>query len=91
MSVLDSFNLSGRRALVTGGSRGIGKALTRGLAEAGADVAFVARDPEACATTVAELRGEGLSVVAVNGDIADGSAVQDVIAQAVALLGWTSS
>lgn len=87
MSVLDSFHLSGRRALVTGGSRGIGKALTRGLAEAGADVAFVARDPEVSAATVVELRSEGLSVVAVNGDIADGSAVQGVIARAVDLLG----
>jgi NAD(P)-dependent dehydrogenase (short-subunit alcohol dehydrogenase family) len=87
MSVLDSFHLSGRRALVTGGSRGIGKALTRGLAEAGADVAFVARDAEVSTATVAELRAEGLSVVAVNGDISDGSAVQGVIARAVDLLG----
>lgn len=87
MSVLDSFHLSGRRALVTGGSRGIGKAVTRGLAEAGADVAFIARDPEASAAAVAELRAEGLSVTAVNGDIADGSAVQGLIARAVDHLG----
>ena len=87
MSVLDSFHLTGRRALVTGGSRGIGKALTRGLAQAGADVAFVARDPETSAKTLAELRAEGLSVIAVNGDIADSQAVQGIVAQAVDQLG----
>ena len=61
--------------------------LLSGLALAGAEVAFVARDPEASATTAAELCSEGLSVVAVNGDIADSSAVHDVIERAVDLLG----
>jgi NAD(P)-dependent dehydrogenase (short-subunit alcohol dehydrogenase family) len=46
MSVLDAFSLSGKAALVTGGNRGIGFALTQGPAEAGARVAFVSRDDE---------------------------------------------
>jgi len=44
MGVLDAFSLEGRTALVTGGNRGIGFALTQGLAEAGARVGFVSRD-----------------------------------------------
>jgi NAD(P)-dependent dehydrogenase (short-subunit alcohol dehydrogenase family) len=44
MPILDTFSLAGKRALVTGGNRGLGLAFVRGLAEAGADVAFVARD-----------------------------------------------
>ena len=47
MAVLDTFSLAGKKALVTGGNRGIGFALTRGLAEAGAKVAFVSRTAEA--------------------------------------------
>jgi NAD(P)-dependent dehydrogenase (short-subunit alcohol dehydrogenase family) len=53
MSALDSFDLAGRRALVTGGSRGIGEALTRGLAQAGAHVAFVDKPPRAVTLKVA--------------------------------------
>src|SRR3954464_15929848 len=44
MSVLESFRLDGKRACVTGGSRGLGFAMARGLAEAGADLVLVGRE-----------------------------------------------
>jgi NAD(P)-dependent dehydrogenase (short-subunit alcohol dehydrogenase family) len=43
MGILDRFRLDGKKVFVTGGSQGIGKAVALGLAEAGADVAIVAR------------------------------------------------
>jgi NAD(P)-dependent dehydrogenase (short-subunit alcohol dehydrogenase family) len=69
MTVLDAFALNGRRALVTGGNRGLGLAFVRGLAEAGADVAFVSRDAERNAAAVTALGEEGLIVQAFDADI----------------------
>ncbi|MGD0123529.1 MAG: SDR family oxidoreductase [Candidatus Limnocylindrales bacterium] len=54
------FDLSGRLALVTGSSRGIGFSLARGLARAGAEVVLNARDAEALAAAAEEMRREGL-------------------------------
>jgi gluconate 5-dehydrogenase len=51
------FDLSGRRALVTGSSQGIGLALARGLADAGASVVLNGRDPEKLAAAAAEIPG----------------------------------
>jgi gluconate 5-dehydrogenase len=51
------FDLSGRRALVTGSSQGIGFALARGLAEAGATVVLNGRDPEKLAAAAAQIPG----------------------------------
>ena len=51
------FDLSGRRALITGSSQGIGLALARGLAEAGASVVLNGRDPEKLAAAAAEIPG----------------------------------
>lgn len=56
--------------LVTGGSAGLGLALSRALAEAGAKVALVARRPEPLEAAAASLRGGGGQIVAHSGDVA---------------------
>jgi NAD(P)-dependent dehydrogenase (short-subunit alcohol dehydrogenase family) len=85
MGVLDAFSLMGRTALVTGGNRGIGLALTKGLAEAGARVAFVSRDEEQNRKTQQNLNKFGLDTVALRGDITTHAAT--VVDQAVERLG----
>src|ERR671910_545292 len=55
------FNLSGRTALITGGSKGIGKACARGLAECGANIAISARHEDELTKAKAEI-ADGLNV-----------------------------
>ncbi len=69
-------SLEGRTALVTGGSRGIGREVATGLARAGATVVLVARDPDRLEQVVAELVGEGLDVTGAAVDVADTAAVR---------------
>jgi NAD(P)-dependent dehydrogenase (short-subunit alcohol dehydrogenase family) len=56
----DLFDLTGRLAVVTGGTRGLGLAMVRAFASAGAEVVVVSRKPDACDEVVASLRAEGL-------------------------------
>ncbi len=61
MSLHDRFSLDGKTALVTGGSRGLGKAMARGLVDAGARVVVVARSADAVAATADELGAIGIA------------------------------
>jgi gluconate 5-dehydrogenase len=69
------FDLSGRTALLTGSSRGLGLELARGLAEAGAAVVLNARSPDALEAAVQELRADGLQARAAAFDVTDPDAV----------------
>lgn len=69
------FDLSGRRALVTGSARGIGLSLARGLAAAGAAVVVNGRDPGRLEAVAAELRRDGHTVATAAFDVTDPGAV----------------
>ena len=80
--------LAGKRALVTGGSRGIGWAIARALVAEGVDVALLARDPARLAAAVAELSAAGARrIVGVSAETRYGVAVQKAVAEAEAALG----
>jgi NAD(P)-dependent dehydrogenase (short-subunit alcohol dehydrogenase family) len=87
VELLDRFSLRGRRALVTGGNRGLGLAFVRGLAQAGAEVAFVARDHERNNLALEELAGEGIAAIAFDADITEKSQIEDSIEWANEALG----
>ena len=71
MSVKDLFDLTGRVALVTGGSRGLGLDMAIGLGEAGAAVMITARREQWLTTGEAELRARGIACAAVSCDVSD--------------------
>ncbi|HUN46815.1 MAG TPA: SDR family NAD(P)-dependent oxidoreductase, partial [Stellaceae bacterium] len=83
-----SADFAGKRALVTGGSRGVGRAVALELAKRGADVAFLYRSRDAEAKEVeAALRAEGRRALALKADLADAGAVETAVARAAQELG----
>ena len=80
LPVTPSFRLDGRRALVTGASRGIGRAAAVALARAGADVVLAARSGDDLADTRDALVAEGLAAEALVLDVADVDAVRAAVA-----------
>jgi gluconate 5-dehydrogenase len=74
-----SLSLSGRRALVTGSARGLGREIARGLGRAGAAVILNGRDPAALDAAVAALRAEDVSASASAFDVTDGEAAAAAI------------
>ena len=82
MAVLDAFRLDGRVAVVTGGNRGIGYALARALAEAGARLAIVARDEQRTASAAKEL-----GALPVRADITDPADVRAMLERVTEALG----
>src|SRR6516164_5416498 len=74
MGVLDRFRLDGRRACVTGGSRGLGFSMAKGLAEVGADLVLVGRGEEALQAAKAALAETGRSVETLSADVGEPTA-----------------
>jgi NAD(P)-dependent dehydrogenase (short-subunit alcohol dehydrogenase family) len=80
--------LTGKRAIVTGGSRGIGKAIALALASEGVDVALVARNTGPLEKAASEIAaGTGRHVVGVTGNTGDDESVRKMVAEAVSRLG----
>jgi NAD(P)-dependent dehydrogenase (short-subunit alcohol dehydrogenase family) len=80
--------LEGRRALVTGGSRGIGLAAARALAAEGVDIALLARTPQALTDAADDLRARtGRRVLAVPADTGQDEAVRAAVDQVIGELG----
>jgi NAD(P)-dependent dehydrogenase (short-subunit alcohol dehydrogenase family) len=80
--------LKGKRAIVTGGNRGIGLAIGRALAAEGADVALVARDKHALDAARESIAADcGRPVLAVSADTGNDQSVREMVAEVVAALG----
>jgi NAD(P)-dependent dehydrogenase (short-subunit alcohol dehydrogenase family) len=85
--MLDRFSLAGRVALVTGGNRGLGRGIALALAEAGADIAIAARNPETAAATCAEIEALGRRATFAACDMRDRSDIDAAVEHAVGALG----
>jgi NAD(P)-dependent dehydrogenase (short-subunit alcohol dehydrogenase family) len=79
--------LADKVALITGGNKGIGKGIARGLAAEGADLVLTARGSDALRRTANELNASGTRVLAVPADVSDERQVQDLFRQALERFG----
>jgi gluconate 5-dehydrogenase len=75
------FDLTGRTALITGSSQGLGFALARGLAQAGAAIVLNGRDERKLTVAAETLRGEGARVTTASFDVTDGAAGTAAVAK----------
>lgn len=86
-SISDLFGLDGRVAVVTGASRGLGRAMALGLAGAGADVVAIATTPGRAAGTVAEIRAMGRRAHAVGCRQEDPTEVRSAVSESIGAFG----
>ncbi|MDQ3713198.1 MAG: glucose 1-dehydrogenase [Acidobacteriota bacterium] len=86
-TIKELFDLSGKTAIVTGGSRGIGKEMAEGLAEAGASLMLCARREEWLGETLEGFRGKGFRVEGKIGDVSKAEDVQAVVDETIKIFG----
>lgn len=79
MNTLQKFSLEGKVAVVTGGSRGIGRAITIALADAGADVAVIARDRDRLDKVAAEVQSAGVDCLPLSIDLSYNDAPDRIV------------
>ena len=87
MNVRELFDLTGKVAIVTGGSRGLGKQIALGLGEGGAKVVITARREEWLLPTKEELEGMGIECLPIVADIAEADDVKKMVSQTMSECG----
>ena len=84
---MSMFALTDKVAVITGGGRGIGKAIALGFGKAGADVVVAARTAADIEETAAEIRGEGRRTLAVPADVRNADQVANLLDKTIELFG----
>ena len=79
MNILDTFALTNRKALVTGGGSGIGQCIALALAEAGADIAVADRDPAGAEDTCEQIEALGRQSLAIAADVTSKDEVENAV------------
>src|SRR5260370_3327320 len=79
MNAKELFDLTGRVAIITGGSVGLGRQMAEGLAEMGANLVLCARKKERCQEAAEELQKLGVKTLALGCDVKDPANVQELV------------
>jgi len=87
VNVKQLFDLTGRVAIISGGSIGLGRQMAEGLAEMGANLVLCARNQQRCEEAAEALRSLGVQTLAISADVKDKSSIQQVVREALAKFG----
>jgi len=87
MNVRQLFDLTGRVAMITGGSMGLGRQMAEGLAEMGANLVLCARKKERCESAAEELKALGVATLGLACDVTNPDSIRDVVEAAIAKCG----
>ena len=87
MTSRNLFNLKGKVALVTGGNGGLGLGMALGLAEAGANIAIAARNPDKTSDAKKQIEGVGVRAISVPTDVSKETEIESMISQTLDKLG----